>query len=122
VVKQNGLPLRVVILSKFTVVSSFEEWFVIGGWCRTVISIRKWFGQSFPKVDSFSLSWTVISAERMSQLGEWSRFSNQRLTFLGEDSFSLGCTVISAGGMVWAQKLGIFILLCLGRIVQIAHG
>jgi hypothetical protein len=30
---------RAVILSKFTVVSSFEEWSDIGGWCRTVISI-----------------------------------------------------------------------------------
>jgi hypothetical protein len=33
------VPLWEVILSKFIVVSSFEEWSDVGGWCRTVISI-----------------------------------------------------------------------------------
>jgi hypothetical protein len=41
----------------------------------------------------------VISAGRMAQLGEWSRFNNQGQSFPREDSFSLGCTVISAGRM-----------------------
>jgi hypothetical protein len=96
VIKSNGPPLQAVILSKFIVVSSFEEWSVIGGWCRTVISIRKWFGQSFPRADSFYPGCTVISVERMAQFGEWSRFSNHGQAFPRADSFSPGCTVISA--------------------------
>jgi hypothetical protein len=99
VVKQNGPPLWAVIPSKFTVVSSFEEWYVIGGWCRTIISIRKRFGQSFPMADSFSPGCTVISVGRMAQLGEWSRFNNQGQEFPREDSFSPGCTMISVKGM-----------------------
>jgi hypothetical protein len=99
VVKKNGLPLRVVILSKFTFVSSFEEWPVIGGWCRTIVSIRKWSGKSFPRENTFSPGCTVISTRRMVKLGEWSRFNNQGQTFSRENSFSPGCTVISAGGM-----------------------
>jgi hypothetical protein len=39
----------------------------------------------------------MISAEEMAQLGEWSRFSNQGQEFPREDSFSLGCTMISVG-------------------------
>jgi hypothetical protein len=66
---------------------------------RTVISIRKWFGQSFPRADSFSPGCIVISVGRMVELGEWSRFSNQGHAFPGIDSFSPGCTVISAEGM-----------------------
>jgi hypothetical protein len=80
-------------------VSSFKEWSVIGGWCTTIISIRKWSGQSFPREDSFSPGCTVISDGRMAHLGEWSRFNNQGHAFPQEDSFSLGCTMISAGGM-----------------------
>jgi hypothetical protein len=60
---------------------------------------RKWFGQSFPKEDSLSPGWTVISARGMDQLGEWYRFNNQGQTFPREDSFSPVCTMISAGGM-----------------------
>jgi hypothetical protein len=60
---------------------------------------RKWSGQSFPREDSFSPGFTMISAEGMAQLGEWSRFSNQGQEFPREDSFSLGCTMISVGGM-----------------------
>jgi hypothetical protein len=40
VVKHNGLPLRAVILSKFTVVSSFKEWSDVGGWCMIIIFVR----------------------------------------------------------------------------------
>jgi hypothetical protein len=60
---------------------------------------RKWSGQSFPRVDSFSPSCSVISAGRIAQLGEWSRFNNHGQSFPKADSFSLGCTVISAGRM-----------------------
>jgi hypothetical protein len=35
----------------------------------------------------------------MTQLGEWSRFNNQGQAFPRVDSFSLGCTFFSAGGM-----------------------
>jgi hypothetical protein len=35
----------------------------------------------------------------MAQGGEWSRFSNQGQTFLRADSFSLGYTLSSVGGM-----------------------
>jgi hypothetical protein len=41
----------------------------------------------------------VISAGRMAELGEWSRFSNQGHAFPREDSFSPSCTMISAEGM-----------------------
>jgi hypothetical protein len=92
------MPRRAVILSMFTVVSSFKEWFIL----------EVGAGQSFPRADSFSPSCIVISVRRMAQLGEWSRFSNQGQAFPRADSFSLGCTVISAEGMVQ-------ILLCLGR-------
>jgi hypothetical protein len=64
----------------------------------------------------------MISARGMAQLGEWSRFINQGQAFPRVDSFSPGCTMTSVGGMVQAQKLGTIILLCLRRIVQIAHG
>jgi hypothetical protein len=69
------------------------------GWCRTFISIRKWFIQSFPRVDSFYPSCAMVSARGMAQLGEWYRFNNQVQAFHREDSFSLGCTMISARGM-----------------------
>jgi hypothetical protein len=49
-------------------------WF--GGWCRTVISVRKWYGQSFPSEKSFYPGFNMISARGMAHLGEWSRFSN----------------------------------------------
>jgi hypothetical protein len=42
----------------------------------------------------------MFSVRVMAQLGEWSRFSNQGQALPREDSFSLGCTMISAGGMV----------------------
>jgi hypothetical protein len=42
----------------------------------------------------------MISAGRIAQLGEWSRFNNEGQKFPREDSFSPGCTMISAGGMV----------------------
>jgi hypothetical protein len=61
--------------------------------------LRKWSGHSFPREDSFSLGCTLFSAERMAQLGEWSRFNNHGQTFPREDSFSPGCTLFSAGGM-----------------------
>jgi hypothetical protein len=60
---------------------------------------RKWSIQSFPRVYSFYPGCTVISAEGMAQLGEWSRFNNQGHALPREYSFSLGCTMISAGGM-----------------------
>jgi hypothetical protein len=41
----------------------------------------------------------MISAGGMAQLGEWSGFNNQGQTFPRADSFSLGCTMISVGGM-----------------------
>jgi hypothetical protein len=61
--------------------------------------LRKWSGQSFPKVDSFSPCFTLFSARGMAQIGEWSRFNNQGHTFPREDSFSLGFTLFNARGM-----------------------
>jgi hypothetical protein len=81
-----------VILSKFTVVSNFEEW--------SVLEVGA--GQSFPLgngLDNHSLGCTMISVGGMAQLGEWSRFSNQGHAFPRADSFSPGCTMTSAGGM-----------------------
>jgi hypothetical protein len=80
---------RILILSKFTVVSSFEEWFVL----------EVGAGQLFPREDSLYPGCTMISAEGMAQLGEWSKFINQGQTFPRENSFSPGCTMISAEGM-----------------------
>jgi hypothetical protein len=60
----------------------------------------KWFGESFPRADSFSPGCTVISPGGMAQLGEWSRFKNQGQSFPRADSFSPGCTMNSVGGMV----------------------
>jgi hypothetical protein len=77
----------------------FRRMVHFGGWCRTVVSIRKWSRQSFPRADSLYLGFTMISAEGMAQLGEWSRFSNQGHAFPREDSFSLGFTMISVRGM-----------------------
>ena len=70
-----------------------------GGWCRTIISIRKWFGKSFHREDSFYLGCTMISAGGMDQLCEWSRFNNQEQAFPREKSFYPSCTMISARGM-----------------------
>jgi hypothetical protein len=70
-----------------------------GGWCRTIISIRKWSEQSFPREESFYPGCTMISVGGMAQLGEWSRFNNHRHTFPRADSFSPCFTMISAGGM-----------------------
>jgi hypothetical protein len=61
--------------------------------------LRKWFGQSFLRADSFSPGCTLFSAGGMAWGGEWSKFSNQGQTFLRADSFSPGCTLFSAGGM-----------------------
>jgi hypothetical protein len=61
--------------------------------------LRKWSGLSFPRLDSFSPGFTFFSVERMTQIGEWSRFSNQGQTFPRVDSFSLGFTFFSARGM-----------------------
>jgi hypothetical protein len=77
----------------------FRRMVRFGGWCRTIISIRKWSGQSFPREDSFHLGCTMISARGMIELGEWSMFNNQGQTFLRANSFSPGCTMTSVGGM-----------------------
>jgi hypothetical protein len=61
--------------------------------------LRKWFGQSFPRENSFSLGCTLFSAGGMAQIREWSRFNNQGHAFPRADSFSPGCTFFSAGGM-----------------------
>jgi hypothetical protein len=61
--------------------------------------LRKWFGQSFPRADSFSPGCTLFSVEGMAQIGEWSRLNNQGQTFSRADSFSPGCTLFSAGGI-----------------------
>jgi hypothetical protein len=61
--------------------------------------LRKWFGQSFPRADSFSPGCTLFSARGMAQIGEWSRFNNQGHAFPRADSFSLGCTLFRVGGM-----------------------
>ena len=37
----------------------------------------KWSGQSFPREDSFSQSYTLFSAGGMAQIGEWSRLRNR---------------------------------------------
>ena len=63
---------------------------------------------------------------RMAQIGEWSRFNNQGQAFPRADSFSLGCTFLVLEE--WPRQVNgpsseikTFILLCLRRIVQIAH-
>jgi hypothetical protein len=84
---------------KVHICEQFRRMVHFGGWCRTIISIRKWFRQSFPKEDSFSPGCTMISVGGMAQLGEWSNFNNQGQTFPREDTFSPGCTMISAEGM-----------------------
>jgi hypothetical protein len=61
--------------------------------------LRKLSEQSFPRVDSFSPGFTMISVEGMAKLAEWSRFNNQGQSFPRVDSFSPGCTIISARGM-----------------------
>jgi hypothetical protein len=77
----------------------FQRMVRFGGWCRTIISIRKWSELSFPREESFYPGCTMISVGGMAQLGEWSRFNNQGQTFPRADSFSLGCTMISAKEM-----------------------
>jgi hypothetical protein len=61
--------------------------------------LRKWFGLSFLREDSFSPSCTLFSAGGMAQGGEWSRFSYQGQAFPRADSFSLGFTLFSVEGM-----------------------
>ena len=61
--------------------------------------LRKWSRKSFPRADSFSPGFTLLSARGMAQIGEWSRFNNQGQAFPRADSFSLGCTLFSVGGM-----------------------
>jgi hypothetical protein len=61
--------------------------------------LRKWFGQSFPRADSFSLGCTLFSVGGMAQIGKWSRFNNQRQAFPRENSFSPGFTLFSVGRM-----------------------
>jgi hypothetical protein len=51
----------------------FRRMVCFGGWCKTIISIRKRSEQSFPREDSFSLGCTMISVGGMAQLGEWSK-------------------------------------------------
>jgi hypothetical protein len=77
----------------------FRRMACFGGWCKTVISIRKWSRQSFPREKSFYPGCTMISAKGMAQLGEWSRFDNQGHSFPRVDSFSPSFTMISVGGM-----------------------
>jgi hypothetical protein len=67
----------------------------------------------------------LFSARGMAQIGEWSRFSNYEQAFPRADSFFLGCTLFSAGGMAQigngpGSKIMTVILPCLIRIVQIA--
>ena len=88
-VKKNGLPRQEVILLKFTVVSSFEEW--------SVLEVDA--GQTFLEGYTFSPGYTLFSVEGMAQLSEWSRFNNQGQDFPSAYSFSLGCTMISVGRM-----------------------
>jgi hypothetical protein len=99
VVKKNGLPRREVILSKFTVVSSFEEWSILEVGAGHSF-IRKCYKHSIPREDSFSLGCTLFSYRGMAQLGEWSRFSNEGQTFPRVYSFSPSCTLFSVEGMV----------------------
>ena len=64
-------------------------------------------GQTFPLVvnmgngpDSHSLGRThSLQVSLCLVPEEWSRFNNQGQTFPREDSFSLGCTLFSVGGM-----------------------
>ena len=89
--------------------------------------LSKWSEQSFPRTDSFTPGCTLFSAGGMVQIGEWSRFSNQGQTFLRADAFSPVYTLLSVGGMARVgngpgSEIKIVILLCLGIIVQIAHG
>jgi hypothetical protein len=98
VVKKTGLPRRTVILSKLTVVGSFEEWYVLEVGAGQSF-LRKWSEQSFPRADSFSPGCTLFSVGGMAQIGGWSRFSNQGHVFPSADSFSPGCILFSAGGM-----------------------
>ena len=51
----SGLLRRAAILSKFTVVSSFEEW--------SVLEVD--VGQTFLRADSFSPSYTLFSVKGM---------------------------------------------------------
>jgi hypothetical protein len=52
----------------------FQRMVCFGGWC---MGNR----QSFPRADSSSPGFTVISVGRMTQLSEWSRFNNQGYAF-----------------------------------------
>jgi hypothetical protein len=59
VVKQNGPPRRTIILLKFTVVSSFEEW--------SVLEVDA--GQTFLEGYTFSPGYTLFSVGGMAQGG-----------------------------------------------------
>jgi hypothetical protein len=63
--------------------------------------LRKWFGQSFPRANSFSPGCTLFSAGGMAQIGKCSRFNNQGYALPRADSFSPGCTLFSVEGMAW---------------------
>jgi hypothetical protein len=66
---------------------------LFGSWFRTVIS----FGNG---PDSHSLGQIhSLQAALCLVPEEWSKFSNQRQTFLRADSFSPGYTLSSVGGM-----------------------
>jgi hypothetical protein len=83
VVKQNGPPRRAVILSKFTVVSSFEE--------SSVLEVDA--GQTFFEGYTFSLGYTLV-------LEEWPRVGNGLDSYFSRaDSFSPGYTLFSVRGM-----------------------
>jgi hypothetical protein len=56
---------RTVILLKFTIVSSFEEWYVLEVDVQDSHFLRKWFEQSFAREDSFSLGCTMFSVRGM---------------------------------------------------------
>jgi hypothetical protein len=87
----------------------FRRMVHFGGWYRTVISIRKWSGQSFLRANSFSPSYTMFSAGGMAQLSEWSRFNNQGQAFPRIDLFYPGCTMFSAEGMAQLGEWSRFI-------------
>jgi hypothetical protein len=78
------VPHRAVILSKFTIMSSFEE-------C-SILEVD--VGHTFLRVDSLSPGYTFFSVGGMAQGGEW--FEQ---LFLRENSFSPGYTLFSVEGM-----------------------
>ena len=61
-VKNTGPPHQTIILSKFTVVSSFKEW--------SILEVDA--GHTFLEGYTFSPGYTLFSVGGMSQGGEWS--------------------------------------------------